>query len=285
MFHVKNVLYLSILLSLQNLSNETENVTTRNTKRIVGGRSCAEENHSFIVSLQNRTRHHFCGGSLLNEYWVLTAAHCSFGDEIIAVAARDTPGQEVRKVDKAFPHPYYKFSSFMDDIGLLKLSQPIDESKFISYVKIPEQSITGEVNNFCPMVLVMGWGRLSAKSTTSSKTLQCVILPVLTEIECRRYYRPLQYVFITSMCTLSKEGKDVCRGDSGGPVICREKEVQLGIVSFGKECGNPNSPSAYTRVDDYLTFISSTMTSKKSIQLCNKIANVWFLWSIWFLIL
>lgn len=264
MLNVKKRIYVFLLLINRYLSSESTDQSVVLKERIVKGRTCTGENHSFMVSLQVNSSFHFCGGTLLNEYWVLTAAHCLIKVPYHVVAGRDTPGQEVREIKKAYPHPYFK-STGLDDIALLRMRLALNESKYISYVNIPSGVIRGEIKHFCPVVLAMGWGKISDTNKHSSPTLQCVDLPVLSEEECRKYYRPVQWAFVTAMCTLSQENKNVCHGDSGGPIICQEKDLQLGIVSFGRYCEDPSSPGVYTRVDDYLGFIHRTISGNKLV--------------------
>lgn len=266
MLSIKKLVNIFLLLTYRYLPTQLKNQTIIAKKRIVGGRPCdINETHSYVVSMQNISGAHFCGGTLLNKEWVLTAAHCLFMKNIYIVAGRQTSGQEVRTVKEKHSHPSYKFLGLTDDIGLLSLDQPINESKYISYVNIPQTVISGEIKNFCPIVLVMGWGKLTTFSRDPSPTLQCVDLPVLDGKECRNYYHPYQLDVFRVMCTLSKENRDACQGDSGGPLMCKEKGLQLGIVSFGKECGDPFGPGVYTRVDNYIEFILHTTSTRKSI--------------------
>lgn len=271
---IQNIFFLSILhfvlTDVNNLNNDKQ-------ARILGGRLCTNEKYSFMVSIQNDTsKLHLCGGTLLNEYWVLTAAHCCFNSPMRVVAGRDTPGEQIRMVKAEYPHPYFRSLGFIDDIGLMRLGKPINKSKYISFVNIPTNSIYGEMNDYCSEVLVMGWGKLSGKHQTSSRTLQCVNLRVLTESQCRKFYKAIQWVFVTALCTYSPRG-DACPGDSGGPAICEDKAVQLGVVSLGRNCVFPTSPGIFTRVDDYLRFIHRTMSG---IGIINK-----FNFKLWMILL
>lgn len=255
---VKNIKCIILLLVLQYLPVEPSNQTSLGKTRILGGRSCENETYSFIVSIQDKSGNHFCGGTLLNKNWVLTAAHCCLSKLVKVVLGRDTPEETVRWIAKVYPHPSFKF--LLDDIGLLRLHKSVQESDYITFVNIPKGGILNEIKDICSTALVMGWGKLTASSKKPSSSLQCVDLPILYEEECRVYYRPVQWVFVSAMCTLSEEHKDTCQGDSGGPALCKENNLQLGIVSFGKECGDPTSPAVYTRVDGYISFISDTMS-------------------------
>lgn len=237
------------------------------SKRIIRGRTCVREKYSFVVSLnKNFYTNHFCGGTLLNRLWVLTAAHCCTATRIYAIAGRDTPDEQIRLVRKQTPHPKFQQGiSYIHDIALLRLNKPIKESKHISYVFMPSRTITSkDIKDICHEVLALGWGTQDPSGKKSpSSTLRCVDLPVLSPAECRQYYK---YVWISNlaMCTLSKQHKDTCSGDSGGPLMCKEYNVQIGIVSAGKQyrnCGDFDNPGVCTRVDKYVDFIESTILS------------------------
>lgn len=259
-FNDKKIVLVCVLFILSSHSNDLMNQTRK--ERILGGRVCDNEPHSYLISLQNKWGRHVCGGTLLNQNWVLTAAHCLRNKTHSVIAGKGTAGEQIRGIKKLYRHPSYDFVA--NDIGVLLVDKPFDKSQFISFIEIPSKEITATVKEFCPVALVMGWGVLTASSRIASPTLQCVDLPVLSKEECMRYYKPHVQIFTRTMCTLSKEYKDACQGDSGGPLICKERGLQLGIISFGRECGDPYSPGVYTRVDKYAEFILRTIRSSHS---------------------
>lgn len=247
-------MYIYILLILQCFRNGLMNEILNLKEKIVGGRPCSNETYSFVVSMRNHSNRHFCSGSLLNARWVITAAHCCQFTQVSVVIGKGTIGQVRRYVTRSFVHP--SAIGLSDDIALLLLNKPVYESKFVSYIEIPEKAINGEIKPWCATVLVVGW--------IKGRTVRCVDLPVISRNECLRYYHP--FVFSNTMCTLSKEFKDACQGDSGGPVLCKNNGVLIGIVSFGRGCGEPDGPGVHTRVDRYLGFIFRTVSDNNAYK-------------------
>lgn len=273
--HINKLVYIIFLLTVQNHSielknqrkaNELKNLTV--SKRIIGGRPCDKASYSFLVSIRKYHHLHKCGGSLLNAKWVLTAAHCLFTyPEMFVVVGKDTPTEQMRRVRRMYPHPEFNWQIPRYDIALLLLVKPIKESIHISYVLLPSGKIKGELKDFCPEVLAMGRGTRDPKIHYYSKEVYCVSLPVITSEECFKHWKKYSWLFDEALCTQSKENKDTCVGDSGGPLICEKYGFQLGVISAGKpktDCADPNNVGINTRIDAYLGFIESTMLKARS---------------------
>lgn len=267
MSHIKKN-YICLLLTLeyvftelknQPMVSESKKKITAVHKRIMGSRSCDNETYSFMVSLQYENEH-FCAGTLVNSYWVLTAAQCCKSETIYAVAGRNTPDQNTQSVRRQILHPQFDNGTLIHNIALLLLTGPIKKSKYISYVVIPIKPITEKINEVCPEVLVMGWGQLMPTDNAPSKILQCVELPELSREKCQNYLRYDPGMFSAAVCTLSTE-KNPCIGDLGGPLICQKYELQLAVISFRDNCPAPSNLTIYTRVDQYTNFIEHTLTN------------------------
>lgn len=256
----------------------SENTTTNKNgfqyqyKRIIGGEICSDRDHKSIVSISFSDLHHRCGGTILNEYWVLTAAHCVILDVPLIVIAgishrRGYQNVSISPASAVYIHPDFNFLRLKNDIALLKLAFPIEETSTIRYVRLPNSTLNKEVMSVCGDALVMGWGFTLPGHRSFSKDLHCVLLPIIHPVECFYWYYQFNISKADVICTFSREGKDACTGDSGGPLLC--KDTQFGIVSWGMGCALPYGPGVYTRVDRYLEFIDETMLRNCGEIICD----------------
>ena len=243
---------------------------------VVGGVDAAPGDWPWQVGLAKRSNPNrtFCGGSLINKQWVVTAGHC-FGrggaltikqeDLVVRVGDYDLGKYEPREilsdVSNIIRHESYGIASFDHDIALLKLAKPVPYNQAIKPICLPKQ---GQAENPGEKCYVTGWGRL-AEYGAKAKILQEASLPIIAKDECKRamsIVSPLSRYTDNMICAGYKEGGiDACQGDSGGPFSCaRSGRYELnGIVSWGKGCAKANSYGVYTKVSNYINWIKNNI--------------------------
>lgn len=139
----------------------------------------------------------------------------------------------------------------------MKLNKPLYESNYIQFVKLPSVEHPGDVPEFCPRAVIMGWGTTNRNSFKIPMWLQCAKVSTITFAECKRVIPITE----NAMCTSVNDKQDTCNGDSGGPLMCGN--IQYGITSWGVECATIY-PAVYTRVDKYLDFIRYSMKNTQT---------------------
>ena len=221
---------------------------------IVGGEevspACPNCKYDFMVSLQSTGGWggHFCGGSLVREDWVVTAAHCVEGDSPNSIQVKiglhnvnGTTGSVTRNVSEIIIHPQYSSWSLDNDYALLRLSSPITNFE-------PIQLITDTAHDEEPiMSTVMGWGATQSGGWSSSLLLE-VDVPI--DNSCGNYSN--SSITNNMVCAGdSNGGEDSCQGDSGGPLIMTNSDGEyelIGIVSWGYGCAEAGYPGVYSKV-------------------------------------
>lgn len=237
------------------------------TSRIVGGVESSSP-YSWMVSLQSDSATHFCGGTLIDEYWVLTAAHCledlSTSELRLYIGGlssnRTNTTAELRRADLVIPHPLYsEDQNFINDIALIKLSE--------ASTKTPVSIASETVNSSLPVgvdLKVMGWGLTSETNRTASEELREVLVSYQADSTCRNIYGNTQTYWDSFICAgESQGGKDACSGDSGGPLLANvdDEPAQVGIVSWGNGCARRGFYGAYSEIATYHDWIEQVRQS------------------------
>jgi len=204
----------------------------------------------------------FCGGSIISEEWVLTAAHCTMNARQIEVIAgaqmiHDTtePSRISQYSSEFFEHPEWSYSTLQNDLALIHLPEPLTFSDAIAPVCLPKRSSPDLQEG--DMMTATGWGRTSDNSEGISDELRAVTVPVYNHERCADFFGT-STVTDGVVCLDSAGGHGICNGDSGGPLTWVEdgRSVTRGIHSFvsggGCESGNPEGD---TNVKKYLDWI------------------------------
>ena len=203
---------------------------------IVGGEevdpACPNCKYPFMVSLRY-SGGHWCGGSLVREDWVITAAHCVEGVSENSLQVKiglhnvnSTSGAITRNVDDIIVHPQYSGWSLNNDYALLRLSSPVTTFE-------PIQLATDDSHDEEPiMSTTMGWGATSSGGWGSTYLME-VDVPI--DNSCGNYSN--SDITNNMICAGdSNGGEDSCQGDSGGPLIMTNDEGEyelIGVVSWG----------------------------------------------------
>jgi len=236
--------------------------------RIVGGHEAKRHQWPWMVALFIDD-HKFCGGTLISDEWVLTAAHCAEGAGYydVMVGAHNVRAQseahrlEIRAHEDHI-HPSYNLPIFLhNDIALLKLPEKVPLSQYIRPACLPKASDADEMYEG-EVTTPTGWGLTAETSNHISPELQMVSdRPIMSTGECQQFYGPI--VYEGTLCIDTEGGRGICSGDSGGPLNHRmagetNRWVQIGVTSFGGGDGcEDGSPHGFTRVAEHLQWIES----------------------------
>merc|ERR1719347_1077064 len=234
--------------------------------RIVGGHEAEEHEWPWQVALFIDDAW-FCGGSLISENYVLTAAHCADGAsyfDIMAGAHNVRAASEPNRVEvtsfNGWTHPQWDDSTLANDIALIELPSPMSFNDYIKPSCLPTAGDTADPKE---TVTCKGWGKPSDSAGGISPVLRCVDdIPVISNAECNAVYG---IVGDGIVCIDTTGGRGTCNGDSGGPLdmmgdmkAAGQQWKQVGVTSFGASAGcEAGLPAGFTRTEYYLDWIMS----------------------------
>ncbi|KAJ8383551.1 hypothetical protein AAFF_G00219310 [Aldrovandia affinis] len=190
---------------------------------IVNGREAKPHSRPYMVSVQQKNQH-ICGGFLVSESFVMTAAHClTWGESLtVLLGVHDMSRRSDRVEVKLYHiHPGFNADTLDDDIMLLQLKNAVKKSKTVKLIDRPKRDKDEKPKTVCS---VAGWGATKTNGTASRRLMEANVTVVDR------------------------------KGDSGGPLVCNGTAV--GVVSFNTEnCDKPEAPNVYTQISKYLSWI------------------------------
>lgn len=250
------------LLTLVAVLYETQANPVFDPQRIVGGELAEEHEFPHQISLKLNERGHICGGSIIADKWIATAAHCLKGQDVASLYItwgtnhQATEGLNARIKNYVIHEKYNGVTNNNYDFGLIELPFGILDSTS-EIIKI------GKGEPPVATCTLSGWGAVNGQGggdTSQQNDLRKITLRYVDHDEC---YRSWQWNFVyindeSQICTDSMLDSGVgspCFGDSGGPLICEQdgEMKQFGVVSFGVgHCSqsSPKRPAVYGQISN-----------------------------------
>merc|ERR1712112_399109 len=222
--------------------------------RIVGGQEAEQHEYPWQVGLVSKNgKTPWCGGTLISDRHILTAAHCTAGMTTanlqILLGEHRTNDDVFTRVDVSQINndPTYSFPN--SDFSILTLTEPVTFTSSVRPACLPattDKTYAGE------LATVTGWGTLSSGGNQPTVLME-VDVTVTTNEVCNNVYGGINDLHICAM----DSGKDSCQGDFGGPLVVKENDrwTLIGVVSFGYGCAQPDIPGVYARVTQRMGWI------------------------------
>ncbi|MEE6486843.1 hypothetical protein FKM82_014717 [Ascaphus truei] len=243
--------------------------------RIIGGKRAQPGKHPWLASLQLKVpispnpAGHVCGGTLISECWIFTAAHCVVSQPRAGLwkvclgkldLQKNETSEQAFDVEKILIHENYREgpSSLHSDLALMKLKKMngkcARETRYVKTACLPDRE-------FSPgkKCVISGWGRRETGYTTQ---LLDGSVQIISEARCSDQKSYGKYIDKSMLCAgVLEGGTDACQGDSGGPLACEKNGVYqvAGVVSWGEQCGVKDKPGVYNHVYRFVPWIQSNM--------------------------
>jgi len=267
----------------------------KRVRRVVGGQNSQVNEYPWMALLRlasSASYRFFCGGSLINNGWVVTAAHCIYPG-LSASSLQIRLGEHDRYtesesditltvgVSSLHRHPNYDSRTIVNDIGLVRLATKVDISVYTPVcLPPPGKDYTGS------LAVVAGWGTTgSARATPASPARASLAqhlqelagLEIVSDFACGQSISSVpgyssSAVTQDMLCAGGQQGKDACQGDSGGPLVVPGSTDQftlVGVVSWGVGCARAGIPGVYSEVARFSSWLQQIVDSNDGAEVCD----------------
>jgi trypsin len=249
----KQLFVLVALVALAS-SNPLSEIFLEREGRIVGGSNAPLGRFPYQVSLRTAANFHFCGGSIINNRWVLSAAHCTIGRaqnavRVVVGTVLLNSGGVTHVSSRIVNHPSYNSNTIANDVSVVQTATVIGFNSNVAAIALGSTQIGGGVT-----AIVTGWGGTAVTGGPAPNNLQQLTTRTLTNADCRARHTAnnAQFVFDHKICTFTQAGQGICQGDSGGPLVANN--AVIGTVSWNIPCAR-GFPDAFDRVSHFRTWI------------------------------
>ncbi|XP_071945539.1 trypsin 3A1-like [Antedon mediterranea] len=241
-------------------------VSNQKIQRIVGGVVAERGDWPWLVSLQKNGAQ-FCGAAIIDNYWILTAAHCLYEIDYrqIRVYANSTElnhsdGYTIQ-IAGVYLHPDYNDDITDYDLALMRLRTNLVYSETVAPICLETFQLADLYLEDC---VIAGWGYVEPSGEISPQLLEARV-PVIPSHVCAAYYATSNYYTERMLCAGYEEGGiDSCNGDSGGPLMCPSIYgiwQVVGVTSWGIGCAEPEYPGVYANISTMSSFIYETINN------------------------
>lgn len=259
------------LMSIPNAQGQQDDPDSPQPEpRIVGGTVADDHEYPWQAALVGFGQ--FCGGSLIDPNWVLSAAHCfydtsgnqtTFANDFDIYLGVNNLNEGVRRsVAQLIIHPGYNPFNQRNDIALIKLAETASLSCEVNTIR---HAAPADSSKFGAgqTATITGWGDLFSGANAGTDQLREVSVPIVSQAICRDSYGDSSITDGMLCAGLAAGGKDSCQGDSGGPLVVADGDgfIQAGVVSWGFGCADPGFYGVYTRVSEYKSWIDGHIAS------------------------